>query len=58
MMGVKNLRIKAKGGGVNGRIIINAPSHHRVVSVLAFTDKEASRLLDAVDNYEKVRLKK
>ena len=57
-MGVKNLRIKAKGGGVNGRIIINAPSHHRVVSVLAFADKEASRLLDAVDNYEKVRLKK
>lgn len=58
MMEIKPLRIKAKGDGVNGRIIINAPSHHKVVSVLAFTDKAADRLLDAVDNYERMRLKK
>ena len=37
-----------------GKIIINGSSHHRVIPVLAFSEKNAQLLLDVVDKLERI----
>lgn len=51
---MKKYKVKASGNGVQGKIIINGSSHHRVISVLAFSEKNAKLLLDAVDKLERI----
>ena len=46
---MKKYKVKASGNGVQGKIIINGSSHH---TVLAFSEKNAQLLLDAVDKLE------
>ena len=54
---MKNLRVRARGEGVHGKIVVNATSHHKVISVLAFSDRKAIRLLNAVDHVERLRMR-
>ena len=51
---MKKYKVKASGNGVQGKIIINGRSHHRVIPVLAFSEKNAKLLLDAVDKLERI----
>ena len=46
---MKKFKVKA-----SGKIIINGSSHHRVIPVLAFSEKNAQLLLDAVDKLERI----
>ena len=51
---MKKYKVKASGNVVQVKIIINGSSHHRVIPVLAFSEKNAQLLLDAVDKLERI----
>lgn len=49
------IRVEAKGSGMNGRIVVQAPRFHKVIPAVFFSSKEAEALLRIVDKVENER---
>lgn len=50
------IKVEAKGCGMNGRIVIKASKFHKVIPAVFFSSKEADVLLRMVDKVERERL--
>ena len=46
------VKVEAKGYGMDGKIIINAPQFHKVIHAVLFSSVEAEVLLRMVDKVE------
>ena len=50
------IRVEAKGCGMDGKIVIKAHKFHKVIPAVFFSSKEADALLRMVDKVESERL--
>jgi hypothetical protein len=48
----KEVRIAAKGNGVDGEIIVSAPNFYKVIPAVLFSKQEANTLLEIIDRIE------
>ncbi|MBJ2187166.1 MAG: hypothetical protein JFR41_00820 [Muribaculaceae bacterium] len=50
------IKVEAKGCGMNGKIVIKAHRFHKIIPAVFFSSKEADLLLRMVDEIERERL--
>lgn len=53
---VSEVKVEAKGNGMDGKIVIKAHRFHKVIPAVFFSSKDADLLLKMVDKVESERL--
>ncbi len=48
----KEIKVEAKGSGMNGRIVVQTHGFHKVIPAVLFSSREAEALLRIVDKVE------